>query len=45
MSLEFKGAGVNEVGMVSSVIGDMAPFISEGDVLIRVDSGTFVLPK
>ena len=41
VSLEFKGAGVDEVGMVSSVIGDMAPFISEGDVLIRVDSRYF----
>ena len=41
VSLEFKGAGVDEVGMVSSVIGDMAPFISKGDVLIRVDSRYF----
>ena len=41
MNLEFKGAGVDEVGIVSSVIGDMAPFISEGDVLIRVDSRYF----
>lgn len=41
VSLEFKGAGVDEVGMVSSVNGDMAPFISEGDVLIRVDSRYF----
>lgn len=41
VSLEFKGVGVDEVGIVSSVIGDMAPFISEGDVLIRVDSRYF----
>ena len=41
VSLEFKGAGVDEVGIVSSVIGDMAPFISKGDVLIRVDSRYF----
>lgn len=41
VSLEFKGVGVDEVGVVSSVVGDKAPFISEGDVLVRVDSRYF----
>ncbi len=41
LELDFKGKGVNEIGIVSSIEGDLAPAISVGDVLIRVDPRYF----
>jgi GDPmannose 4,6-dehydratase len=37
ISLEFSGAGVDEVATVTGVSGDMAPAVKPGDVLMRID--------
>jgi len=41
LELEFKGKGVNEIAIVSSILGDLAPAISVGDVVIRVNPRYF----
>ena len=41
IELDFQGEGVNEIGLVSSIDGDLAPAISVGDVLIRIDPRYF----
>lgn len=41
VSLEFQGSGVNETAVVTQVDGDNAPFISVGDVVVRVDPRYF----
>ncbi|TQD38943.1 GDP-mannose 4,6-dehydratase [Marilutibacter aestuarii] len=41
VELEFRGAGVEEEGVVRSVTGDMAPAIKPGDVIVRVDPRYF----
>jgi GDPmannose 4,6-dehydratase len=35
--LRFEGAGIDEVGVVESVVGDLAPKVRAGDVLVRID--------
>jgi len=41
LELEFKGSGVDEVGVVTDVNSDIAPSISVGDELIKVDPRYF----
>lgn len=41
IALRFEGSGAEERGIVESVSGDMAPCLSEGDVIVRVDPRYF----
>ena len=41
LTLEFSGAGVNEVATVSAIDGDMAPLLRVGDVVMRIDPRYF----
>jgi GDPmannose 4,6-dehydratase len=41
VSLEFKGNGVNEVGIVTGIDGDRAPSLSIGQEIVRVDERYF----
>lgn len=41
ISLEFSGEGVNERGTVIAVDKDKSPFVSVGDVIVKVDSRYF----
>ena len=41
ITLEFKGEGVDEVAVVASVVGDNAPALKQGDVVVRVDPRYF----
>jgi GDPmannose 4,6-dehydratase len=38
VTLEFSGTGVDEVARVAGITGDMAPSLSVGDVIIRIDT-------
>ncbi|WP_443629998.1 GDP-mannose 4,6-dehydratase [Candidatus Njordibacter sp. Uisw_056] len=39
--LDFQGEGLDEIAVVSSIIGDDCPGIAEGDVIVRVDPRYF----
>ena len=41
IELEFTGEGVDEVATVTAVTGDLAPAVSVGDVLMRIDPRYF----
>ena len=41
LTLEFKGEGVNEIGIVKEINGDKAPNISIGQIIIRIDERYF----
>jgi GDPmannose 4,6-dehydratase len=41
VELEFQCVGIDEVGVVSSIVGDLAPALSLGDVVIRVNPRYF----
>lgn len=41
ITLRFEGEGVDEVGIVDSVIGNDAPAVAEGDLIIRIDPRYF----
>jgi GDPmannose 4,6-dehydratase len=41
LSLEFKGKGVDEVAVVTKVRSDLAPALSPGDVIMRIDPRYF----
>ena len=41
VELEFKGKGVDETGVVSSIEGNLAPALSQGDVVVRVNPSYF----
>lgn len=41
VTIEFQGSGVNEIGVVSAVLGDDAPALKPGDVVVRVDPRYF----
>ena len=41
LTIDFNGKGVNEVGTVASVEGDLAPALSVGDVIVRIDPRYF----
>lgn len=41
ISLEFSGAGVDEIATVAAIDGDMAPALKAGDVIMRIDPRYF----
>jgi GDPmannose 4,6-dehydratase len=41
ITLRFEGHGVEEIGVVESVDGDMAPALKPGDVILRIDPRYF----
>ncbi|MDA9958171.1 GDP-mannose 4,6-dehydratase [Alphaproteobacteria bacterium] len=41
INLVFKGAGIDEVGIVDEVNNDLAPSVKVGDVLVRIDPDYF----
>lgn len=41
MTLSFEGSGVNEVGIVTAIEGNLAPALSVGDVVVRIDPRYF----
>jgi len=41
LTIEFSGNGVEEIGTVTSVKGDLAPALSEGDVIVQIDPRYF----
>jgi len=41
LTIEFKGQGLNELGVVSKIEGDKYPSLSVGDVIIKVDERYF----
>ena len=41
IELQFKGDGINEIGVVSSIKGNSAPALSIGDEIVRVDPRYF----
>ena len=41
VTLKFEGQGVNESATVSSIIGDKAPSLNVGDVIVRIDPRYF----
>lgn len=41
ISLEFSGTGVDEIGTVAAVSGDLAPAVKPGDVVLRIDPKYF----
>jgi len=41
VQLEFQGVGVDEIAVVSSIEGNLAPALSKGDAIVRVNSRYF----
>ena len=41
VSLKFEGEGLDEIGIVDSIVGDDAPGMKVGDIIVRVDKGYF----
>jgi GDPmannose 4,6-dehydratase len=41
IELEFQGVGIDEIAIVSSIVGDLAPALSVGQVLVCVDPRYF----
>lgn len=41
VKLKFEGKGVDEIAIVTSIIGDKAPGLKVGDVIVKVDSRYF----
>jgi GDPmannose 4,6-dehydratase len=41
VELDFQGLGVDEIAVVKSIVGDLAPALSVGDVIIRVNPHYF----
>jgi len=41
IALEFRGEGVEETGIAADVIGDRAPAVKPGDVIVRIDPKYF----
>lgn len=41
IELDFRGHGIDEVAVVRRVTGDKAPFVREGDIIVRVDPRYF----
>ncbi|TFC83444.1 GDP-mannose 4,6-dehydratase [Cryobacterium sinapicolor] len=41
ITLRFEGEGLNEIGIVDSVVGDLSPAVHPGDVIARVDPRYF----
>lgn len=41
IELEFTGEGVNEIATISAIVGDDAPSLNIGDIIVRVDTRYF----
>jgi GDPmannose 4,6-dehydratase len=41
ITLEFKGSGIDEVGVVAAIDGDMAPNLKVGQEIVRIDPRYF----
>jgi GDPmannose 4,6-dehydratase len=41
VKLDFQGVGLDEVAVVSSIVGDLVPAVSVGDVIVRVNPRYF----
>jgi GDPmannose 4,6-dehydratase len=41
ITLKFDGNGVNEIATVASIVGDKAPALKVGDMIVRIDPGYF----
>ena len=41
LTIDFSGKDVNEIGKISSIEGDLAPALSVGDVVVRIDARYF----
>jgi GDPmannose 4,6-dehydratase len=41
IELEFRGSGVDEIGIVKAVTSDLAPALQKGDVIVRIDPRYF----
>lgn len=41
LTIEFSGTGLDEVGTVRAIVGDLAPALSVGDVVMRIDPRYF----
>jgi GDPmannose 4,6-dehydratase len=41
ITLRFEGSGVEEVGLVESIAGDLAVAVKPGDVIVRIDERYF----
>ncbi|MGF6094390.1 GDP-mannose 4,6-dehydratase [Pseudomonas sp. 18175] len=41
LTLRFEGTGVEELGIIESIVGDNAPALNVGDVVVRVDPRYF----
>ena len=41
LTIEFSGKGIDEIGTISSIEGDLAPALSVGDVVVRIDPRYF----
>ena len=41
ITIEFRGAGVDEIGVVAEIRGDLAPALKRGDVVFRIDPRYF----
>lgn len=41
ISIEFRGRGIEEIGVVSAISGDLAPSLKVGDVIVRIDPRYF----
>jgi GDPmannose 4,6-dehydratase len=41
IKLRFEGDGINEVGIVSSIQGNKAPALNEGDLIVKIDTRYF----
>jgi GDPmannose 4,6-dehydratase len=41
ITLEFKGSGIDEVGIVAAIAGDMAPNLKVGQEIVRIDPRYF----
>ncbi|WP_237152327.1 GDP-mannose 4,6-dehydratase, partial [Oryzibacter oryziterrae] len=41
ITIEFKGTGVDEIGVVTAITGDLAPALKVGDVIVRIDPRYF----
>ena len=41
LTIEFKGSGTEEIGIVANIEGDLAPSLRVGDVVVRIDPRYF----
>ena len=41
IEIEFQGKGIDEIGIVSSIEGDLSPTVSVGDVILRINPRYF----